>query len=493
MIDLDDVFVLHAGVDHDVAALRGLSLRVSAGERVVIWGPSGSGKSTVVGVVTAHARPSAGRARLFGTDVGQLDDRAARAMRRRMGIVSQGSANDLLPELSVVGNVALQARVGGAGRRVALRRAHAQIAEFGLQHLAARAPRSLSGGELQRIALAAALVNLPDLIVADEPTGELDVANAGLVYDQLTRYCDERGAALLLVSHDHAAERIAHRVLTINDGRLSHERIDGADALVVDRRGWVRLPEDARRAAGVGERVAASAVAGRIRLEPTGAPPPDGADAQSLPVAHPGSSAPLVVLRDVSLDLGAGSVLGPVSAELHVGRLVAVIGRSGSGKTSLLTALLGGRPLLSGSIDRSRTDVGSNGVDSVCPQAPGFAETITVRENVDLGRVMRGQVCDDLYSARRDALLRDLGLAGLADRPAATLSGGERQRVAVARALLTDSRMVIVDEPTSQLDRTTAQRVAVVLRDAARSGRCVVCATHDPQLVELADQQVVLH
>jgi ABC-type lipoprotein export system ATPase subunit len=491
VIDLDDVFVLHAGVDHDVAALRGLSLQVSAGERVVVWGPSGSGKSTVVGVVTAHARPSAGRARLFGLDVGQIDERGARSLRRRMGLVGQRSAHDLLPELSVVGNVALQARVGGAGRGDAVRRAHAQIAEFGLEHLAHRDPRSLSGGELQRIALAAALVNRPQLIVADEPTGELDAVNAGLVYDQLERYCDEHGAALLLVSHDHAAERIAHRVLTINDGRLSHERVDGADALVVDRRGWVRLPEDARRVAGVGGRVAASAVAGGIRLDPTGAPSVE-ATVASVPAAAPGTSVPIVVLRDVSLDLGAGTVLGPVSAELHAGHLVAVVGRSGSGKTSLLTALLGGRPLLSGSIDRGADAVVGGGVDSCCPQAPGFAETSTVRDNVDLGRAMRGQVRDDTSAARMETMLRHLGLTGLADRPVATLSGGERQRVAVARALLTDSDLVIVDEPTSQLDRTTAQRVVAVLRGAARSGRCIVCATHDPDLVELADQQVVL-
>ena len=478
MIDLDDVFVLHAGVDHDVAALRGLSLLVAERERVVVWGPSGSGKSTLISVVTAHVRPSAGRARLFGVDIGLLGERQARALRRRIGIVSQRSVRDLLPELSVVDNVALQARLGGAGRRDALRAARAMIGEFSLGHLSDRDPRSLSGGELQRVALAAALVDRPALVVADEPTGELDSANAELVYDQLERYCVDSNAALLLVSHDQAAERIADRVLTINDGRLSDERTDGADSLVVDRRGWVRLPEIARRRSGLGQRVSIATGDDHIRLQACrGQQQP----VETVTVTTAGSSAlrasamarhAAVKLDNVLVEMGGGARIGPISAEFGFGELVAIVGPSGSGKTTLLAAIIAQcqEPL------------------SCCPQAPGFAETRSVEENVEMGRSLRAQSSGREHAEQLGEMLEALGLEALARRPAATLSGGERQRVAVARALLTDSAVVIVDEPTSQLDRGTAAHVIDVLRRAAEQGRCVICATHDTALIDEADQ-----
>ena len=482
MIDLDDVFVLHAGVDHDVAALRGLSLHVAERERVVVWGPSGSGKSTLISVVTAHIRPSAGRARLFGVDIGLLGERQARALRRGTGIVSQRSARDLLPELTVADNVALQARLGGAGRRDALRAAREMIGEFSLSHLANRNPRSLSGGELQRVALAAALVDRPALVVADEPTGELDAANAALVYDQLARYCADFHAALLLVSHDLEAERIADRVLTINDGRLSDERADGTDALVVDRRGWVRLPEAARRRSGMGERVAIATGDDYIRLQASNSPQRSAEStaassaASSASPPSPVTRSVAVLLDDVVVDVGGGARLGPISAELGFGELVAIVGPSGSGKTTLLATI----------IARSEETL------SCCPQAPGFAETRSVEENVEMGRSLRSQPTGDEQAERLEEMLEALGLLALARRPAANLSGGERQRVAVARALLTDSAVVIVDEPTSQLDRGTAARVIAVLRRAAGDGRCIICATHDAALIDQADQVIRL-
>lgn len=130
----------------------------------------------------------------------------------------------------------------------------------------------------------------------------------------------------------------------------------------------------------------------------------------------------------------------------------------------------------------------SNETLSCCPQAPGFAETRSVEENVEMGRSLRAQRTGDDQAERLTGMLEALGLLALARRPAAALSGGERQRVAVARALLTDSAVVIVDEPTSQLDRVTAAQVIDVLRGAAQEGRCIICATHDAALIDQADQ-----
>ena len=149
------------------------------------------------------------------------------------------------------------------------------LGRLGLDHLAHRRPASLSGGERQRVALAAALAHGPGLVIADEPTGELDAASADEVYDFLREHAERTGAALLVVTHDARAERVATRVVTIHDGRLSQEALDGRNSLVVDGRGWVRLPDALRADTGIAGRVVATALDGSISLvgsEPAGPP-----------------------------------------------------------------------------------------------------------------------------------------------------------------------------------------------------------------------------
>ena len=242
VIDIEDAFVLHRGRTHDVAALRGLSLRVDPGERIVVRGPSGSGKSTLVAAVTAQVRASAGRVRLFGHDMSQLDHAAATRLRTvHVGVVSQRSGLDLIDDLDCLDNVATQARLAGYSRHAGRRAAAEALDRLGLEHLAHRRPASLSGGERQRVALAAALAHGPGLLIADEPTGELDASSADEVYDFLREHCELTGAALLVVTHDERAERVATRVVTIHDGRLSQEDARRSQ-LTGRRRAWVGPP-----------------------------------------------------------------------------------------------------------------------------------------------------------------------------------------------------------------------------------------------------------
>ncbi len=281
VIEIEDAFVLHRGRTHDVAALRGLSLRVDPGERIVVRGPSGSGKSTLVAAVTAQIKASAGRVRLFGHDMAQLDHAAATKLRTaHVGVVSQRSGLDLIEDLDCLDNVAAQARLARAGRRAGRHAAAQALGRLGLDHLAHRRPASLSGGERQRVAVAAALAHGPGLVIADEPTGELDAASADEVYEFLREHAERTGAALLVVTHDARAEQVATRVVTIHDGRLSQEALGGRSSLVVDGRGWVRLPEALRADTGIAGRVIATAVDGCISLvgsDPAGTPVRPGA------------------------------------------------------------------------------------------------------------------------------------------------------------------------------------------------------------------------
>ena len=195
--------------------LKDVSLGVDAGEVVAVLGRSGSGKSTLLHLLGGLDRPDAGRIVLAGQDItAQRPSALARTRLRRVGFVFQSF--HLIEELSGEENVLLPARLPGA-RRGGERRARRLIEELGLVEIAGRRPHELSGGEQQRVAIARALVNDPELVLADEPTGNLDKENGAIVLSLLRRLGDR---AVVLVTHEPDAAAIADRILHLSDGRL---------------------------------------------------------------------------------------------------------------------------------------------------------------------------------------------------------------------------------------------------------------------------------
>ena len=500
-----DVFCLYPTPHGHVAALRGLTLDVAAGERVVVHGPNGSGKTTLMRVLTGEVAPSAGIVEVCGVDlVGAAEADRARLRSRHIGLVDQHYARTLRPEISVLDNVALQLRLAGSGRRAARERAGAALASLGLTDLAARRPATLSGGEAQRVCVCAAVAHAPSLILADEPTGELDRVSAEEVYDLLAAAAAASGAALLLVSHDARAARIADRIIRIRDGRLSEEWAGSAvESLVVDDRGWVRLPEPLRRRVGVRSRVRAAEAPGSIVLTP--APydaAPAGPAGQTVPPAPAGvveDSPDMARLAGVTVSRAGRSVLAGASLTVRAGALTVVRGRSGAGKTTLLRVLCGlerpdaGSVRLAGvdlaDLDRTaRADLRRRLV-AVGGQDTILVESVDVDENLDLVRLARGLPPD---AALVESWVRTLGLSPVRRRPVRVLSGGERQRVAAARVLAAQPALAVFDEPTSRQDEAHAEVVAAALVAAARAGAAVVAATHDPVLVAAADDVVEL-
>ncbi|MBL8339895.1 MAG: ABC transporter ATP-binding protein [Rubrivivax sp.] len=194
--------------------LGGVTLALQAGEFVALVGESGVGKSTLLNCIAGLDRPDSGRITLAGTDLATLgDDGCARLRRTQVGFVFQ--AFHVLPHLPVVENVALPLWLAGVARGAAAQRAEAALAAVGLEGLAARWPAQLSGGQLQRVAIARAVVHSPGLILADEPTGNLDPATATVVLQVLRRQVREAGAACLLVTHSAAAAAAADRTLRL--------------------------------------------------------------------------------------------------------------------------------------------------------------------------------------------------------------------------------------------------------------------------------------
>jgi len=205
--------------DELVHALEEVSLEVAAGEAVAVVGPSGCGKSTTLNLAAAVDRPDGGRVRVCGVDLAQAGEAELVGLRRhRIGMVFQ--AFHLVPHLDVAGNVALPLAL--AGRRDP-RRVADLIARIGLAHRADHYPSELSGGEQQRTAIARALVHRPSLVVADEPTGNLDSRTGAAVLDLLDELRSTEGAALLLATHDVEVARRADRVLHLADGVLVRE------------------------------------------------------------------------------------------------------------------------------------------------------------------------------------------------------------------------------------------------------------------------------
>jgi putative ABC transport system ATP-binding protein len=205
----------------EVLALRGVDLSIERGEFVAIMGPSGCGKSTLLNLLAGLDRPTAGEVWLDGERIdGLTETELARLRRRKIGFVFQFF--NLVPTLSVIENVELPLLLVGRHRRDARRSAVELLSGLGIGNKRNAAPALLSGGQQQRVALARALANMPDIVLADEPTGNLDSAAAREVLE-LLRAARDRGQTLLLVTHDARVAASADRVVALRDGLVSDE------------------------------------------------------------------------------------------------------------------------------------------------------------------------------------------------------------------------------------------------------------------------------
>jgi putative ABC transport system ATP-binding protein len=216
-IELDGLHVTLPSRAGAVAILRGIDLVVASGEAVAVVGPSGSGKSTLLMVVAGLERATAGRVTVVGSDLGTLDeDGLARLRAANIGIVFQSF--HLVPTMTAIENVALPMEF--LGQDDAFTIARESLAEVGLSHRETHFPGQLSGGEQQRVAIARALATKPTLILADEPTGNLDLATGAQVMDLLFALKDKTGATLLLITHDSTLAKRCDRIVNLADGRI---------------------------------------------------------------------------------------------------------------------------------------------------------------------------------------------------------------------------------------------------------------------------------
>jgi putative ABC transport system ATP-binding protein len=229
----------------EVAALRGVDLVVRSGETLALLGPSGAGKTTLLWHLAGLLKPTAGSVEVAGHRLGGLTPKQLADLRRReIGVVLQNPGRNLLPYDTALGNMLFAQRPARRSGAVKKRRSMALLESVGLRGAAdARAGR-LSGGEQQRLAVAVALANSPGILLADEPTSQLDPRSAAAVLDLIRAANDEYGTTVVAVTHDEAAASALGRTITIRDGRAGAEGRAGEDFVVVGRDGTVQLPPE---------------------------------------------------------------------------------------------------------------------------------------------------------------------------------------------------------------------------------------------------------
>jgi len=281
----EDLFKIYKIADLEVVALRGLDLAVQNGEVVAIVGASGSGKSTLLNILAGYDAPSAGRVSVGGKDLLQMSSREVEEYRRiDVGFIWQQTSRNMFPYLTAMENVTLPMMLTNTPGRERSERARDLLELVGLGHRLDHTPEKLSGGEQQRVAIAVALANKPPLLLADEPTGELDDATAAEILDLFGSVNQDMGTTILIVTHDPDIAYKVGRVVMIRDGKMSteirrkvtFERIQSeadTDAtleefVLVDASGRIQIPQEYLDQIKIGERARVQIEDGTVTLRP---------------------------------------------------------------------------------------------------------------------------------------------------------------------------------------------------------------------------------
>ena len=281
----EDLFQIYKIADLEVVALRGLDLTVQRNEVVAIVGASGSGKSTLLNILAGYDSPSAGRVSVGDKDLLRMTPNETELYRRdEVGFIWQQTSRNMFPYLTAVENVALPMMLTFTSPRERRRRAEELLELVGLGHRMGHTPEKLSGGEQQRVAIAVALANHPPLLLADEPTGELDDNTAAEILDLFGEINRELDTTILIVTHDPDIAYKVGRVVMIRDGKMATEvrrrvtfqRLSGAVAtdqpleefILVDGSGRVQIPRDIIDKLKIGERARIDTVDGMVTLTP---------------------------------------------------------------------------------------------------------------------------------------------------------------------------------------------------------------------------------
>jgi ABC-type lipoprotein export system ATPase subunit len=485
-----DVVKAYATGDGPFVALKNINLDIYQGEWLGITGKSGAGKTTLLNMISGVSELTSGEV-LFhsggrgnGSSAAQpvsihtLNEDALALWRgKNIGIVYQSF--ELMPTLNLVQNVMLPPDFAGSYRpRASKEKALALLEQVDILDHAYKIPAHISGGQKQRVAIARALVNDPPLIIADEPTGNLDSVTAETIL-QIFEKLVAQGRTVVLVTHDQSLAPRFSRRLHIVDGTLASPPPNGTGRL------RAAAAEEARTAPAM----AAPAQAG------------DRPPRRAVQKDHPA-----ILLRGVDKvyknAAGKFVALKNVAMQIDYGQFIAIVGKSGSGKSTLINMITGidfptaGEVAVGGQhiykMSESQRALWRGRNMGVVFQFFQLLPTLTLLENtmlpMDYCRVYPTQE----RPQRAMALLRRVGLEGHAHKLPASVSSGQQQSAAIARALATDPAILLADEPTGNLDSRSAETILDLFEELAAGGKTIMIVTHDPSITQRTDQTVIL-
>ncbi|MFT4259114.1 dipeptide ABC transporter ATP-binding protein [Microbacterium sp.] len=509
LLDIDSLSVTYRTSRGRIQAVRDATLSVAPGETVAIVGESGSGKSTtvhsVIRLLPDAAQIASGAIRFDGVDLATASGPALRAVRgRRIGFVPQDPTVSLNPVTRIGAQVAEVLRVHGlADRRNAAERAVQALERAGLPDAALRAqqyPHELSGGMRQRVLIAIAIIADPDLIIADEPTSALDVTVQRQILDHLDRLKRERGASLLLITHDLgvAGDR-ADRIVVMSQGEIVEEGTP-EQVLLTPQHPYTRQLIAAAPSLNARREPITSAERPPLVLQ--GRPGDPFAPREAVPDAATSAEPVLEVaglVKEFAVPGANGAVqraVDGVGFRIDRGQTLALVGESGSGKTTTARLALRLADPTTGSVRIDGVDVtGLRGAGlrqlrrriQLVQQNPyaALSPRLTIEEIV-VDPLKAYRLGTSAQRRTRAAELIDVVAlpSSVLHRKPAELSGGQRQRVAIARALAISPELIVLDEPVSALDVSIQHQILTLLDAIQREfGLSYLFISHDLAVV----------
>jgi ABC-type lipoprotein export system ATPase subunit len=493
-------------------ALKAVNLEVYAGEFLGITGKSGAGKTTLLNMMSGVSTLTSGevlfRRKGHSSATSNIsihtlsEDKLALWRGQNMGIIYQSF--ELMPTLNLVKNVMLPPDfLGNYHPVVSKQRALELLDLVGIVEHAYKIPAHISGGQKQRVAIARALVNDPPLIIADEPTGNLDSVTAETILQIFAKLVD-RGKTIVMVTHDDSFASRFTRRLHIVDGVVGHPPQDDSKRLYfINESAYSRQSNDLPGLTADNENQidtypAADKIAHddfKIDLK---------ADLKMEVRIHP--DYPAIVLRDVDkvYENAAGKfvALKSINLQLNYGQFISVVGKSGCGKSTLLNMITGIDHPTSGDVivgneriyqmSESQRALWRGRHMGVVFQFFQLLPTLTLLENV----ILPMDYCKVYpFIERRDRAMALLGMVGLeaeANKLPTAVSSGQQQSTAVARALANDPAIILADEPTGNLDSRSAHNILNLFEQLAAQGKTILIVTHDPSITQRTDQTIIL-